>query len=140
MVGAPQYFEREGGIGGAAYVYINQEGKWDRVKPIRLNGAKDSMFGIAVENVGDVNKDGFPGKQERNLYVLHGFFVVVNIQQLAQIIQKPESNIMLNPYSLEPIKCFFIDLFFLWFIYHFYIPRILLTLVNRADIIKLGML
>lgn len=62
MVGAPQYFERDGEIGGAAYVYINQEGKWDRVNPIRLNGSKDSMFGIAVENIGDVNKDGFSGK------------------------------------------------------------------------------
>lgn len=68
MVGAPQYFDRDGEIGGAAYVYINQEGKWDGVHPIRLNGSKESMFGIAVENIGDVNKDGFSGKQERILY------------------------------------------------------------------------
>ncbi|XP_069472321.1 integrin alpha-6 isoform X1 [Ambystoma mexicanum] len=59
VVGAPQYFERDGEIGGAVYVYINQKGKWNKVKPIRLNGAKDSMFGLAVENIGDINQDGF---------------------------------------------------------------------------------
>ncbi|NWS43208.1 ITA6 protein, partial [Probosciger aterrimus] len=60
VVGAPQYFDRSGDIGGAAYIYINQQGKWDTVKPIRLNGTTDSMFGLAVENVGDVNQDGYP--------------------------------------------------------------------------------
>lgn len=62
VIGAPQYFDRSGGIGGAVYIYINQQGKWDRVKPIRLNGTTDSMFGLAVENVGDVNQDGYPGE------------------------------------------------------------------------------
>ncbi|XP_067405338.1 integrin alpha-6 isoform X2 [Emydura macquarii macquarii] len=60
VVGAPQYFDRDGEIGGAVYIYINQEGKWEGVKPIRLNGTTDSMFGIAVENIGDINQDGFP--------------------------------------------------------------------------------
>uniref|UniRef100_A0A8C3PT19 Integrin subunit alpha 6 n=1 Tax=Calidris pygmaea TaxID=425635 RepID=A0A8C3PT19_9CHAR len=60
VVGAPQYFDRSGDIGGAVYIYINQQGKWEGVKPIRLNGTTDSMFGLAVENVGDVNQDGYP--------------------------------------------------------------------------------
>ncbi|XP_074002177.1 integrin alpha-6 isoform X6 [Numenius arquata] len=60
VVGAPQYFDRSGDIGGAVYIYINQQGKWEGVKPIRLNGTSDSMFGLAVENVGDVNQDGYP--------------------------------------------------------------------------------
>ncbi|XP_027721719.1 integrin alpha-6 isoform X1 [Vombatus ursinus] len=60
VIGAPQYFDRDGEVGGAVYVYINQQGKWNNVKPIRLNGTKDSMFGIAVENIGDVNQDGYP--------------------------------------------------------------------------------
>ncbi|XP_063115356.1 integrin alpha-6 isoform X1 [Cavia porcellus] len=60
VIGAPQYFDRDGEIGGAAYVYINQQGRWNNVKPIRLNGTKDSMFGIAVKNIGDINQDGYP--------------------------------------------------------------------------------
>ncbi|XP_042317013.1 integrin alpha-6 isoform X1 [Sceloporus undulatus] len=60
VVGAPQYFDRDGEIGGAVYVYINQQGRWEGVKPVRLNGPANSMFGIAVENIGDVNQDGFP--------------------------------------------------------------------------------
>lgn len=62
MIGAPQYFDRDGEVGGAVYVYMNQQGRWKNVKPIRLNGTKDSMFGIAVKNIGDINQDGYPGK------------------------------------------------------------------------------
>ncbi|GAB1286425.1 Integrin alpha-6 [Apodemus speciosus] len=60
IIGAPQYFDRYGEVGGAVYVYINQQGRWSNVKPIRLNGTKDSMFGIAVKNIGDINQDGYP--------------------------------------------------------------------------------
>ncbi|XP_059023013.1 integrin alpha-6 isoform X2 [Mustela lutreola] len=60
IIGAPQYFDRDGEVGGAVYVYINQQGRWSKVKPIRLNGTKDSMFGIAVKNIGDINQDGYP--------------------------------------------------------------------------------
>lgn len=62
VIGAPQYFDRDGEVGGAVYVYMNQQGRWKNVKPIRLNGTKDSMFGIAVKNIGDINQDGYPGK------------------------------------------------------------------------------
>uniref|UniRef100_A0A452UIM8 Integrin subunit alpha 6 n=1 Tax=Ursus maritimus TaxID=29073 RepID=A0A452UIM8_URSMA len=60
IVGAPQYFDRDGEVGGAVYVYINEHGRWNNVKPIRLNGTKDSMFGVAVKNIGDINQDGYP--------------------------------------------------------------------------------
>ena len=62
VIGAPQYFDRDGEVGGAVYVYINQQGRWNNVKPIRLNGTKDSMFGIAVKNIGDINQDGYQGR------------------------------------------------------------------------------
>lgn len=62
VVGAPQYFEKEGEIGGAVYVYINKDGKWNKVKPERIDGPKDSMFGLAVENLGDINQDGYHGE------------------------------------------------------------------------------
>lgn len=62
MVGAPQYFEKDGEIGGAVYVYVNNAGKWDKVTPTRIDGAKDSMFGLSVENLGDINQDGYHGE------------------------------------------------------------------------------
>ncbi|KAJ8255406.1 hypothetical protein GJAV_G00204530 [Gymnothorax javanicus] len=58
-VGAPQYFIKDGEIGGAVYIYINPRGKWNQAKGLRIDGAKDSMFGLAVENIGDVNRDSY---------------------------------------------------------------------------------
>lgn len=62
VVGAPQYFVKDGEIGGAVYVYINEAGNWNQVKPILLTGPKDSMFGLAVENIGDINQDFYGGR------------------------------------------------------------------------------
>lgn len=61
VVGAPQYFEKEREIGGAVYVYVNNQGMWDKVAPIRIDGPRDSMFGLAVANLGDINQDGYHG-------------------------------------------------------------------------------
>lgn len=52
---------KEGDIGGAVYVYISKQGRWKRVTPVRLNGTRDSMFGLAVENIGDINLDSYNG-------------------------------------------------------------------------------
>ncbi|XP_062460761.1 integrin alpha-6 isoform X1 [Pezoporus occidentalis] len=106
VVGAPQYFDRSGDIGGAAYIYINQQGKWDRVKPIRLNGTTDSMFGLAVENVGDVNQDGYPdiaigapydgfGK----VYIYHGSRNGINAKP-AQILDGEKTGTNFFGYSI----------------------------------------
>ncbi|NWS78842.1 ITA7 protein, partial [Crotophaga sulcirostris] len=59
VVGAPHFFERQEEIGGAAYVYINVGGRWDAPTPLRLNGTRGSMFGIALSAAGDLNRDGF---------------------------------------------------------------------------------
>ncbi|KAL2091463.1 hypothetical protein ACEWY4_013726 [Coilia grayii] len=59
IVGAPNFFDRKAEIGGAVYVYLNPAGHWDKVWPIRLNGTYDSMFGITVNTVGDLDLDGF---------------------------------------------------------------------------------
>lgn len=74
MVGAPQYFEKEGAIGGAVYVYVNNAGMWDKVTPVRLDGPKDSMFGLAVANLGDINQDGYHGKAARLVLLLVGLY------------------------------------------------------------------
>lgn len=59
-VGAPEFFLKEGEVGGAVYIYINNRGRqWEKIEPVRLDGNKDSMFGLAVENIGDVNQDGY---------------------------------------------------------------------------------
>lgn len=61
-VGAPQFFVKDGSAGGAVYVFINNHGQdWEETVPTRLEGQKDSMFGLAVENVGDLNQDGCAG-------------------------------------------------------------------------------
>ncbi|XP_065268941.1 integrin alpha-6 isoform X2 [Emys orbicularis] len=95
VVGAPQYFDRDGEIGGAVYIYINQQGKWEGVKPIRLNGTTDSMFGIAVENIGDINQDGFPDiavgapyDDFGKVFIYHGSKNGINTKP-AQVIKHP---------------------------------------------------
>ncbi|XP_054030475.1 integrin alpha-6 isoform X2 [Dryobates pubescens] len=106
VVGAPQYFDRSGDIGGAVYIYINRQGKWEGVKPIRLNGTTDSMFGLAVENVGDINQDGYPdiavgapydgyGK----VYIYHGSKNGINTKP-AQILDGEKTGTNFFGYSI----------------------------------------
>ncbi|KAL2087505.1 hypothetical protein ACEWY4_016333 [Coilia grayii] len=59
VVGAPQFFKKDGEVGGAIYVYINEKGAWGNIKAHRIDGNQDSMFGLCVKNIGDVNLDGF---------------------------------------------------------------------------------
>lgn len=61
IVGAPYFFERQEELGGAVYVYLNQGGHWAGISPLRLSGSPDSMFGISLAVLGDLNQDGFPG-------------------------------------------------------------------------------
>lgn len=60
-MGAPYFFERQEELGGAVYVYMNQGGHWAEISPLRLCGSPDSMFGISLAVLGDLNQDGFPG-------------------------------------------------------------------------------
>uniref|UniRef100_A0A3B4UUS4 Integrin subunit alpha 7 n=1 Tax=Seriola dumerili TaxID=41447 RepID=A0A3B4UUS4_SERDU len=60
IVGAPNFFDRKAEIGGAVYVYLNPSGHWDdQARPIRLNGTYDSMFGMMVSSIGDLDQDGY---------------------------------------------------------------------------------
>ncbi|KAJ7345640.1 hypothetical protein JRQ81_001590 [Phrynocephalus forsythii] len=107
VVGAPQYFERDEEIGGAVYVYINQQGQWQGVKPIRLNGTAKSMFGIAVENIGDINQDGFPDiavgapydEDFGKVYIYHGSKNGINTKP-AQILDGKANGVVYFGYSI----------------------------------------
>lgn len=46
------------------YVYLNPASHWGKARPIRLNGTFDSMFGITVSSAGDLDRDGYGGKEE----------------------------------------------------------------------------
>uniref|UniRef100_A0A6Q2Y4G2 Integrin alpha-2 domain-containing protein n=1 Tax=Esox lucius TaxID=8010 RepID=A0A6Q2Y4G2_ESOLU len=108
VVGAPQFFMKEGDVGGAVYIYINQAGKWDKINPIRLNGTKDSMFGLAVENIGDINQDSYQDiavgapyddSGAGKVYIYHGSADGINTKP-AQILEGKPNNIRLFGYSL----------------------------------------
>ncbi|XP_028249153.1 integrin alpha-6 isoform X2 [Parambassis ranga] len=108
VVGAPQFYMKDKDIGGAVYVYINKAGRWDKIIPVRLDGTKDSMFGLAVENIGDINldlygdiavgaphEDGGAGK----VYIYHGSAQGIETSP-AQILSGKEHNIQFFGYSL----------------------------------------
>ncbi|XP_030632438.1 integrin alpha-7 isoform X2 [Chanos chanos] len=59
IVGAPNFFDRKAEIGGAVYVFLNPSSHWEKARPIRLNGTYDSMFGMTVNSVGDLDQDGY---------------------------------------------------------------------------------
>ncbi|XP_028836639.1 integrin alpha-6-like isoform X2 [Denticeps clupeoides] len=108
VVGAPQHFVRDGDAGGAIYVYLNQGGVWDKLKPIRIEGTKDSMFGLAVENIGDINLDGFQdvavgapydNNGAGNVFIYHGTNKKFSTKP-AQVLSAKDPNIKLFGYSL----------------------------------------
>ncbi|XP_048095453.1 integrin alpha-6 isoform X1 [Alosa alosa] len=108
VVGAPQFFLKDSEVGGAVYVYINKAGRWNDITPIRLNGTKDSMFGLAVENIGDINLDTFqdiavgaPYDDDGagKVYIYHGSANGI-ITKPAQVLKGRQHNIKLFGYSL----------------------------------------
>ncbi|XP_034468695.1 integrin alpha-6b isoform X1 [Hippoglossus hippoglossus] len=108
VVGAPQYFEKDREIGGAVYVYVNEAGRWNGVKPTRIDGPKDSMFGIAVENLGDINKDGYQdfavgapydNEGSGNVYIYIGSATGLSSKK-AQVLSGKAVSVRLFGYSL----------------------------------------
>nr|XP_046263833.1 integrin alpha-6-like isoform X2 [Scatophagus argus] len=109
VVGAPQYFEKEGEIGGAVYVYVNKAGKWNKVTPTRIDGPQDSMFGLAVEHLGDINQDGYHdfavGAPYENagagtVYIYHGSATGLSSKKAAQVLSGQPLGLRLFGYSL----------------------------------------
>uniref|UniRef100_A0AAQ5YWM3 Integrin alpha-2 domain-containing protein n=1 Tax=Amphiprion ocellaris TaxID=80972 RepID=A0AAQ5YWM3_AMPOC len=109
VVGAPQYFEKDGEIGGAVYIYINKAGKWDQVTPTRIDGPRDSMFGLAVEKLGDINQDSFhdfavgaPYEDHGagHVYIYHGSASGQVSKKAAQVLAGKPLGAKLFGYSL----------------------------------------
>uniref|UniRef100_A0A8C1FZG9 Integrin, alpha 6, like n=1 Tax=Cyprinus carpio TaxID=7962 RepID=A0A8C1FZG9_CYPCA len=95
VVGAPEFSNKsmDEDVGGAVYVYINQPKgqRWKQIKPVCLYGKRDSMFGLAVAHIGDINQDGYqdfavsaPNEDtgRGRVYIYHG--------SAAEFHQKPE--------------------------------------------------
>ncbi|XP_061871680.1 integrin alpha-7 isoform X3 [Colius striatus] len=106
-VGAPHFFERKEEIGGAAYVYINPAGRWDSATPLRLNGSRGSMFGIALSAAGDLNHDGFedlavgaPFDGAGKVYIYHGSNLGI-VAKPAQVLDGEGVGVTAFGYSLS---------------------------------------
>ncbi|XP_076005382.1 integrin alpha-6-like [Genypterus blacodes] len=107
-VGAPQYFVKDGVVGGAVYIYINNKGKnWSKIDPVPLLGRIDSMFGLAVENIGDVNQDGYgdmavgaPYEDSGRVYLYYGSSNGIN-KKPAQVLLPGWKKTTLFGYSLS---------------------------------------
>ncbi|XP_039976615.1 integrin alpha-6-like isoform X2 [Xiphias gladius] len=107
-VGAPEFFVKDDLVGGAVYIYINNKGKnWEEVAPTQLLGHRDSMFGLAVENIGDINQDGYgdiavgaPYDGSGRVYLYCGSSDGVNIKP-AQVLSPGSKTINLFGYSLS---------------------------------------
>uniref|UniRef100_A0A1B0DL82 Uncharacterized protein n=1 Tax=Phlebotomus papatasi TaxID=29031 RepID=A0A1B0DL82_PHLPP len=57
LVSAPFYFSRD--EGGAVYIYQNENHRLPAIPKLKLTGKLESRFGLALANLGDINKDGF---------------------------------------------------------------------------------
>ncbi|KAF1384010.1 hypothetical protein PFLUV_G00137800 [Perca fluviatilis] len=107
--GNRQYFEKDGVIGGAVYVYVNNKGQWNKVRPTRITGPQDSMFGLAVENLGDINQDGFqdfavgaPYSDDGagKVHIYHGAATGLSSEKAAQVLSGKPLGVKLFGYSL----------------------------------------
>ncbi|XP_077473475.1 integrin alpha-6 isoform X2 [Stigmatopora argus] len=108
VVGAPQFYMKDRDVGGAIYVYSNQAGRWRGAAPVRLDGNRDSMFGLAVDNIGDVNRDSYEDiavgapyddAGAGKVYIYHGSAQGIKASSV-QIISGKDYNMRLFGYSL----------------------------------------
>ncbi|XP_058413977.1 integrin alpha-7 isoform X2 [Diceros bicornis minor] len=107
VVGAPYFFERQEELGGAVYVYMNQGGHWAEVTPLRLCGSPDSMFGISLAVLGDLNQDGFPDiavgapfDGDGKVFIYHGSSLGVVVKP-SQVLKGEAVGIKSFGYSLS---------------------------------------
>lgn len=107
VVGAPYFFERQEELGGAVYVYMNEGGHWAGVSPLRLCGSPDSMFGISLAVLGDINQDGFadiavgaPFDGDGKVFIYHGSSLGVVVKP-SQVLEGEAVGVKSFGYSLS---------------------------------------
>lgn len=107
IVGAPYFFERQEELGGAVYVYMNQGGHWAEISPLRLCGSPDSMFGISLAVLGDLNQDGFPDiavgapfDGDGKVFIYHGSSLGV-VTKPSQVLEGEAVSLKSFGYSLS---------------------------------------
>uniref|UniRef100_A0A8C8CGA7 Integrin alpha-2 domain-containing protein n=1 Tax=Oncorhynchus tshawytscha TaxID=74940 RepID=A0A8C8CGA7_ONCTS len=107
IVGAPNYFDRKTEIGGAVYIFLNRFGNWEYAQPIRLNGTHDSMFGLTVNNVGDLDQDGYddiavgaPFDGDGKVFIYRGSFSGIDTKP-AQILEGVNEGVKRFGYSIS---------------------------------------
>ncbi|XP_037816674.1 integrin alpha-PS1 isoform X1 [Lucilia sericata] len=105
IVAAPFYFNKS--EGGAVYIYQNAKDNLPYKPTLKLTGSFESRFGLALANIGDINKDncedlaiGAPYEDDGVVYIYLGSRNGLN--------SKPSQRIQSNDLGLlpRPIKTF----------------------------------
>lgn len=107
IVGAPNYFDKD--VGGAVYVYVNSLEKCSLAcsPPMKITGQPESRFGIAIANLGDINKDGYDdiavGAPYENKGVVYIYLGSKNgtVHEPSQVILGEEFGLETFGYSLS---------------------------------------
>ena len=118
-MGAPFYFDRMKDQGGAVYIFMNENGLFQKKASMVLKGPATSAFGFAVAAIGDINQDGFQGMTLNATFV----FTPTGLCQLKRIPNSkvenmakylhPDSLIKKN-YRMIEVKFSFYDVFLLF--------------------------
>lgn len=105
IVAAPFYFTRH--EGGAIYVYQNADNMLPKDYTLKLTGKFESKFGLALANIGDINKDecddiaiGAPYEDNGVVYIHLGSANGLNAKP-SQVISASDLGLL-----TEPIKTF----------------------------------
>ncbi|XP_017030441.1 integrin alpha-PS1 isoform X1 [Drosophila kikkawai] len=113
IVAAPLYFSKS--EGGAVYVYQNQKDSLPLKYTQRLTGTLESRFGLALANIGDLNKDhcddlavGAPYEDRGVVYIYLGSREGLNTKPAQKIQASDLGGIM--PRGQPPIRTFGISI------------------------------
>lgn len=98
IVSAPFYFDKH--EGGAVYVYLNDDNKIKKKYDLKLTGKLESRFGLALSNIGDINKDyrddvaiGAPYEDDGVVYIYLGSMVGLS-KKPSQIIKAADLGLV----------------------------------------------
>lgn len=105
IVAAPFFFGRH--EGGAVYIYQNENHHLPKTPSLKLTGKLESRFGLALANLGDINKDGCEDLAVGAPYEDDGV-VYIYLGSKDGLVSKPSQIISATDLGLlsSPIKTF----------------------------------